>query len=68
MTLVQIILHHPLAPKIKSYYKYHIRGLQKCKNHQKIPTGSGCYGLSARNLAELKRYLTSPLMFVKLIL
>ena len=28
-----------IAPKMKSYYKYHTWGFQKCKNHQKIPTG-----------------------------
>ena len=30
------------TPKLKSYYKYDIQGFQKCKNHQKILTRSGC--------------------------
>ena len=35
-----------IVPKMKSDYKYHVWGFQKCKNHQKIPTGSGCYRLT----------------------
>ena len=30
-----------IAPNLKSYYEYCMQGFQKCKNHQKIPTGSG---------------------------
>ena len=30
------------TPKLKSYYKYDIQGFQKCKNHRKILTRSGC--------------------------
>ena len=31
-----------ITPKLKSYYEYDIQGFQKCKNHQKILTRSGC--------------------------
>ena len=31
-----------ITPKLKSYYKYVMQGFQKCKNHQKILTRSGC--------------------------
>ena len=38
------------TPKLKSYYEYDIQGFQKCKNHQKIITRSGCN--------SFKNYLT----------
>ena len=50
-----------IAPKMKSYYKYHIWGFQKCKNYQNIPTGSVSNGLQIRIFMPNKRGLAKYL-------